>query len=1007
MDTGELAFVARLRDEASNAARMVRRNLEAAGGRLRPMVQQYRVDVDQAHKGLGSIRDNAASAKGELGGVAAGLGTLFTKASLAGPAALAVGAGLSALASGGTAVVGALGPAAAAGIATYAGVLLAVKSAGAVTKFALDGVSQAANGDAKAMSKLTPEGQKLAGTLGGLKPKLDGIRAAAQRGMFPGFNEALGIAQKGLPAVTGAAGITGAAIGGLSVKAAQLATSGPFRRDFSSIARQNAGNITNLGTAGLSLANAARSLLATGMPVVNMFTKWSVGAAASLDATVQSGRESGKLAAFWQRAAAAGATVARIAGNVGHALYNVFKIGNSGGQAKGLLDVLEKGSGDLRKWTESARGVSKIGAWFAQGRTNLGAMGRLIRDITKGLSGMGSGATFAPLVDQLRTQVLPPLMEFLHNASAAGALSALVGALGSLARVLAEVSSHDSSLKAFAGTLKVLADAALWVVQNVPGAGAALGVMFTAIGVSQAVKLAGLGGVVRMLGGALLSLAPEFLVASAAADADTTATGANTLARRISTSTLGTWVGVKAIEAAAWARSLPGKLADTGAMVANKIVYGVGWLTTFLGVKAIEAATWARSAAATVVQTAALVAHRAVVLAITALTRGWAIAQAALNLVMSMNPVMLAVIAIAALVAIVVIAWQRSQTFRTIVLAVWAAIKTGVLAAVNAVRAAIGAAWAWIKSATSRAWNGIRAAIGAVLGAIRAVVRTYFNAYRAIIAAVWGAIRAVVSRAIAAVRNVISAGFGVIRSVVSGAMGAVRSVVSGGMNRVRSAFSSAISAVRGVVSRGWAAIRGLFSSGIGKIAGLARGIGGRIMGAIGSLAYIGRNMIEGIIGGIGAMASAIANKAASVVRGAVNAAKGALGIHSPSRVFRDQVGVMMGRGVAVGLDASSAGAEAASARMAARVAAAATVDVGTLGRMAADASRVSSVVQSTTEQIVTIRHEVTSPDGSLDNLTADEIADIIARDPKAAAALEGALARARARKTTGTFTASR
>ena len=64
---------------------------------------------------------------------------------------------------------------------------------------------------------------------------------------------------------------------------------------------------------------------------------------------------------------------------------------------------------------------------------------------------------------------------------------------------------------------------------------------------------------------------------------------------------------------------------------------------------------------------------------------------------------------------------------------------------------------------------------------------------------------------------------------------------------------------------------------------------------------IGRNIINGIGEGIRRFASILWNAAKSAASGALNAVKGLLGIHSPSRVFRDQVGVMISRGIAVGI----------------------------------------------------------------------------------------------------------
>jgi TP901 family phage tail tape measure protein len=80
---------------------------------------------------------------------------------------------------------------------------------------------------------------------------------------------------------------------------------------------------------------------------------------------------------------------------------------------------------------------------------------------------------------------------------------------------------------------------------------------------------------------------------------------------------------------------------------------------------------------------AGLLAYKAVVLAIRLPTMAWAKAQAALNLIMSANPIGLVVVAIAALAAGFVYAYRRSETFRNVVNAVWSGLKSGATTAVN------------------------------------------------------------------------------------------------------------------------------------------------------------------------------------------------------------------------------------------------------------------------------------------------------------------------------------
>ncbi|NFA11334.1 phage tail tape measure protein, partial [Clostridium botulinum] len=65
---------------------------------------------------------------------------------------------------------------------------------------------------------------------------------------------------------------------------------------------------------------------------------------------------------------------------------------------------------------------------------------------------------------------------------------------------------------------------------------------------------------------------------------------------------------------------------------------------------------------------------------------------------------------------------------------------------------------------------------------------------------------------------------------------------------------------------------------------------------------IGRNIVEGVWNGITGMAGWIRDRVNGFFSGIVDGAKDALGIHSPSRVFRDQVGKYMAQGVGVGFE---------------------------------------------------------------------------------------------------------
>ncbi|TVL89736.1 hypothetical protein [Streptomyces sp. SAJ15] len=115
-------------------------------------------------------------------------------------------------------------------------------------------------------------------------------------------------------------------------------------------------------------------------------------------------------------------------------------------------------------------------------------------------------------------------------------------------------------------------------------------------------------------------------------------------------------------------------------------------------------------------------------------TRLWTLAVAALNLVLSANPIVLIAVAILALVAAVVYAYQNFEWFRDIVDAVWDGIKSATLTVWNsalkptfaAIRDGLQwvgdkAVWLW-KHAIGPAFDGIALAAGILIGVILTVL---------------------------------------------------------------------------------------------------------------------------------------------------------------------------------------------------------------------------------------------------------------------------------------------
>lgn len=149
--------------------------------------------------------------------------------------------------------------------------------------------------------------------------------------------------------------------------------------------------------------------------------------------------------------------------------------------------------------------------------------------------------------------------------------------------------------------------------------------------------------------------------------------------------------------------------------------------------------------------------YRATQLLIAAATKAWTAAQWLLNAAMEANPIGLVTIAIAALGVALVIAYKKSETFRDIVNAAFAAVKGAA--------ASLGGAFTALMNAASAAFNWITShwkvalfafgPIGVAVGLLATNFKTLQNVAMAVFGAIKGAIDAVNS-AVQALAKVVS-----------------------------------------------------------------------------------------------------------------------------------------------------------------------------------------------------------------------------------------------------------
>ncbi len=305
----------------------------------------------------------------------------------------------------------------------------------------------------------------------------------------------------------------------------------------------------------------------------------------------------------------------------------------------------------------------------------------------------------------------------------------------------------------------------------------------------------------------------------------------------------------------------------------------------------------------------------------------------------------------------------------------------GAIAVANLTKTAVlyAAQWAWMglkalfnAGKMALAWIIAMGPIGWVIAAVVGLV--------VLIIANWDKVSAWTAQAWAAVTGFISDAWNNITSWVSGAVAAVIGFVTGAWANVTSATSTAWQAVLGFITGAWNNITSWVSgaidnvvsfirtgwdnatrtaseawnnivnavrNGANNVLNFVRGLPGQILGALGNLGSLlfnaGRDVVMGLWNGIVGMGSWLYGRIMGWIRNVVpGPILQFLGIASPSKWMRDEVGKWIPEGIADGIIANARVAANAARELASDTADAAQSQVG--GGMLSDIGRAAEEI---------------------------------------------------------------
>ena len=293
------------------------------------------------------------------------------------------------------------------------------------------------------------------------------------------------------------------------------------------------------------------------------------------------------------------------------------------------------------------------------------------------------------------------------------------------------------------------------------------------------------------------------------------------------------------------------------------------------------------------------------------------------------------------------------------------------------------------------AFEAIKGVIQVVLSVIKGVIDVFlalingdFNkagqALKTMVSGIWEGIKAIINGVLTVITGIIEFAISTIFSIIGKGLGLVKNLFSNVFNGILSflkgIFGQMTSIGGGIITNLWKGISGAIGGFFGNVAKFIGDLIGKFTGKLPTqMVSIGKDVIEGLWKGLQSMAGWIASKVKDLINAIIpGPIKDILGIKSPSRVTAE-LGKMVALGLAMGMDQNTKPVLDSVDRLTGAVIARADRAGRDMNSAMAEASMTAGnfSFSASNERTLTLRVEVVSPDGSVDRLTADQIAGLL------------------------------
>lgn len=238
---------------------------------------------------------------------------------------------------------------------------------------------------------------------------------------------------------------------------------------------------------------------------------------------------------------------------------------------------------------------------------------------------------------------------------------------------------------------------------------------------------------------------------------------------------------------------------------------------------------------------------------------------------------------------------------------VWSGVKSSLSTTWNNVKSTASTTWTNLKTTISNGWNNIKTATSNTWNSIKSSLTTTWNSVKSTASTTWTNLKTTITNGWNNIKTGTSTAWNSVKSSLSTTWNSIKSTASTTWSNLKSTISTKWNEMKSNASSSWSSIKSSLSSTWNSIKSTASSTFSSIKSTIQNQGWsgVGTNICNGIGNGINSGWSWLKSKVSSVASSLLSAAKSALGIHSPSKLFHDVIGLNIGYGIGEGVEDST------------------------------------------------------------------------------------------------------